>query len=145
MPNQPLPRSCINGQVGVLGSEAGGILAVPKAAPQQCVQIHNFFDKEKIREPKALQNSLTPLAKAVTTRRSIGGLEMAIDLTGYPGGNPRSPLKKPGKEVEEDFPCLPTGGYRSVHSPAFSYSPQPHCSKMSFLTRPLKWGKESFM
>ncbi len=79
----------------------GGILAVANATPQECVQIQNLFDKGKMREAKALQNRLTPFAKAVTTGYGIGGLKMAMDLVGYSGGNPRSPLKRPGKEVEE--------------------------------------------
>jgi 4-hydroxy-2-oxoglutarate aldolase len=57
-------------------------------------------------EAKALQNQLTPLAKAVTTRYGIGGLKIAMDLAGYFGGNPRSPLRKPGKEVEEELKRL---------------------------------------
>ena len=28
---------------------------------------------------------------------------MALDLTGYFGGDPRPPLKRPGKEVEEEL------------------------------------------
>lgn len=84
----------------------GGILAVANAFPQECVQIQNLFDKGKMGEAKALQNRLTPLAKAVTTRYGIGGLKMAMDLTGYFGGNPRSPLKRPGKEVEEELKRL---------------------------------------
>ena len=84
----------------------GGILAVANAVPQECVQIQNLFDKGKMKEARALQNRLTPLAKAVTTRYGIGGLKMAMDLTGYFGGNPRSPLKKPGKEVEEELKKL---------------------------------------
>jgi hypothetical protein len=31
---------------------------------------------------------------------------MAMDLTGYFGGNPRLPLKKPGEEVEEELKRL---------------------------------------
>jgi dihydrodipicolinate synthase/N-acetylneuraminate lyase len=31
---------------------------------------------------------------------------MAMDLAGYFGGNPRSPLKKPGKETEEELKRL---------------------------------------
>ena len=84
----------------------GGILAVANAVPQECVQIQNLFDKGKMKEARALQNRLTPLAKAVTTRYGIGGLKMAMDLTGYFGGNPRSPLKSPGKEVEKELKTL---------------------------------------
>jgi dihydrodipicolinate synthase/N-acetylneuraminate lyase len=49
---------------------------------------------------------MTPLAKGVTTRYGIGGLKMSMDLAGYFGGNPRPPLKKPGKEVEEELKKL---------------------------------------
>jgi len=57
-------------------------------------------------EAKALQNQLTPLAKAVTVKYGIGGLKVAMDLAGYFGGNPRSPLKRPGKETEEELKHL---------------------------------------
>jgi 4-hydroxy-2-oxoglutarate aldolase len=81
----------------------GGILAVAQVAPQECVQIQNLFNKGKMDEARALQSRLTPLAKAVTTKYGIGGLKMALDLTGYFGGYPRPPLKRPGKEVEEEL------------------------------------------
>ncbi len=84
----------------------GGILAVANAAPQECVRIQNLFDKGKMREANTSQNRLTPFAKAVTTRYGIGGLKIAMDLTGYFGGNPRSPLKRPSKEVEEELKIL---------------------------------------
>ena len=85
---------------------SGGILAIANAVPQECVRIQNLFDKGKMKEAKELQNRLTPLALAVTTRHGIGGLKIAMDLTGYFGGNPRSPLKRPGKEVEEELKKL---------------------------------------
>lgn len=84
----------------------GGILAVANVIPQEYVRIQSLFDKGKMNEAKALQNQLTPLAKAVTTRYGIGGLKVAMDLAGYFGGNPRSPLRKPGKEVEEELKRL---------------------------------------
>ena len=84
----------------------GGILAVANVVPQECVQIQNLFNKGKMGEARALQSRLTPLAKAVTTKYGIGGLKMAMDLVGYFGGNPRLPLKKPGKEVEEELKRL---------------------------------------
>jgi len=84
----------------------GGILAVAQVTPQDCVKIQNLFNKGKMDEARALQSQLTPLAKAVTTKYGIGGLKMAMDLAGYFGGNPRLPLKKPGKEVEEELKRL---------------------------------------
>jgi 4-hydroxy-2-oxoglutarate aldolase len=79
----------------------GGILAVANVVPQECVQIQNLFNKGKMNEARLLQSRLTPLAKAVTTKYGIGGLKMAMDLAGYFGGNPRLPLKRHGKEVDE--------------------------------------------
>ena len=81
----------------------GGILAVAQVAPQVCVNILNLFRKGKMDEARALQSRLTPLAKAVTTKYGIGGLKMALDMVGYFGGNPRPPLMRPGKEVEEEL------------------------------------------
>jgi 4-hydroxy-2-oxoglutarate aldolase len=57
-------------------------------------------------EARALQYQITPLAKAVTTKYGIGGLKIAMDLAGYFGGNPRAPLKRPGKEIEEELKRL---------------------------------------
>jgi len=85
---------------------AGGILAVANAVPQECVRIRNLFSKGKMNEARVLQNELTPLAKAVTTKYGIGGLKMSMDLSGYFGGNPRSPLRRPGREVEEELKRL---------------------------------------
>jgi len=81
----------------------GGILAVANAVPQECVQIQNLFHDRKFEEARALQNRLTPLANAVTVKHGIGGLKMAMDLAGYFGGNPRPPLKRPGKDIEEEI------------------------------------------
>jgi 4-hydroxy-2-oxoglutarate aldolase len=84
----------------------GGILAVAQVTPQACVNILNLFKKGKIEEARALQSRLTPLAKAVTTKYGIGGLKMALDMAAYFGGDPRPPLKRPGKEVEEELKKL---------------------------------------
>ncbi|NWG03363.1 MAG: dihydrodipicolinate synthase family protein [Syntrophaceae bacterium] len=84
----------------------GGILAVANVVPQECVQIQNLFNEGKMNEARTLQAQLTPLAKAVTTKYGIGGLKMAMDLAGYFGGDPRPPLKKPEKEVDEELKRL---------------------------------------
>jgi len=81
----------------------GGILAVSQVAPETCVNIFNLFKKNKMDEARALQNRMTPLAKTVTTKYGIGGLKMALDLVGCFGGDPRLPLKRPAKEVEEEL------------------------------------------
>jgi 4-hydroxy-2-oxoglutarate aldolase len=84
----------------------GGILAVANVVPQECVQIQRLFNKGKMNEARALQGQLTPLAKAVTTTYGIGGLKIAMDLTGYFGGDPRSPLKRPDSKAESELKDL---------------------------------------
>jgi 4-hydroxy-2-oxoglutarate aldolase len=84
----------------------GGILAVANVAPRECIQIQTLLKEGKMDEARALQNRLTPLALAVTTNHGIGGLKMAMDLAGYFGGDPRLPLKRPGKEVEAELKRL---------------------------------------
>jgi 4-hydroxy-2-oxoglutarate aldolase len=84
----------------------GGILAVANVVPQECVRIQTLFNKGKMNEARTLQYQLTPLAKAVTTKYGVGGLKMVMDLAGYFGGNPRLPLRRPGKEVEESLKQL---------------------------------------
>jgi 4-hydroxy-2-oxoglutarate aldolase len=81
----------------------GGILAVANVVAEECVQIHNLFSGKKFDQARTLQSRLTPLAKAVTTKHGIGGLKMAMDLAGYFGGEPRLPLKSPGREVEKEM------------------------------------------
>jgi 4-hydroxy-2-oxoglutarate aldolase len=81
----------------------GGILAVANATPDKCVEIQDLFARKKFDKAREKQNCLTPLASAVTTKHGIGGLKMAMDLAGYFGGDPRMPLKRPGKEVENEL------------------------------------------
>lgn len=82
---------------------AGGILALANITPKEACQIYDLFQQEKFSEARKLQERLTPLAKAVTKKYGIGGLKMTMDMAGYFGGEPRLPLKRPGKEAEEEL------------------------------------------
>jgi 4-hydroxy-2-oxoglutarate aldolase len=88
---------------------SGGLLAVADAVPEACVRIMELFEEKKFGAARTLQNRLTPLAKAVTTKHGIGGLKKAMDLTGYFGGDPRPPLKRVGPEVEQELKGLLKG------------------------------------
>ncbi len=87
----------------------GGILAVANVAPQVLTRIQNLFNEGKLDEARELQNLSTPLAKAVTVKYGVGGLKAAMDFAGYFGGNPRLPLQRPGKEIEEELKQLVLG------------------------------------
>ena len=81
----------------------GAILAVGCVVPEICVQIFREMDS-------ALQEKLTPLAAAVTTRFGIGGLKEALSLAGYHGGFVRAPLRMPDADAKAEIESL----FRSV-------------------------------
>jgi 4-hydroxy-2-oxoglutarate aldolase len=70
----------------------GGILAVSNIAPSECVQIYELFQQGRIAEAGELHLRLLPVARAVTTQFGVPGLKAAMDMLGYQGGYPRSPL-----------------------------------------------------
>jgi 4-hydroxy-2-oxoglutarate aldolase len=73
----------------------GGILAVGCVVPDVCVEIFSAYGAQDLERAERLQEQLTPLAAAVTTKYGIGGLKAALDLAGYRGGAVRAPLRAP--------------------------------------------------
>jgi 4-hydroxy-2-oxoglutarate aldolase len=76
----------------VLAGAAGGILAAACAVPEICVELFELARAGRHDDARDLQRRLTPLAKAVTSGFGVPGLKAALDLVGYTGGAPRSPL-----------------------------------------------------
>lgn len=70
----------------------GGILAVANIAPEQCVELQRLWEAGSLAETSALQKRLLPVNKAVTATYGVPGLKAAMDMLGYFGGEPRSPL-----------------------------------------------------
>jgi 4-hydroxy-2-oxoglutarate aldolase len=89
-----------NGTVLCEALQAGahaGILAVGCVVPQLCVEIYRATQASNADRAAALQEKLTPLARAVTTRYGIGGLKTAMEMAGYVGGAVREPLQRPSE------------------------------------------------
>lgn len=85
----------------------GGILAVGCVAPDLCLEIFRAVKSGEHERCKRLQDALTPLAAAVTTRFGIGGLKAALDMLGYVGGHVRAPLRGPSDEARAEISrCL---------------------------------------
>jgi 4-hydroxy-2-oxoglutarate aldolase len=98
-----------NGTVFLDALEAGatgGILAVGCAVPEVCVEIFRLFKAGELEHARALQNKLTPLAAAVTTRFGIGGLKAALEMAGYRGGDVRAPLQPPSESARAEIATL---------------------------------------
>jgi len=70
----------------------GGILALANIAPEVCVQILTSTRDGDYENAKSLQLAMIPVDKAVTAVYGVAGLKAALDLTGYFGGEVRSPL-----------------------------------------------------
>ncbi len=79
----------------------GGILAGGCVVPEVCVEIFRLFGAGENAEK--LQEELTPLASAVTTKYGIGGLKAALDFAGYRGGAVRAPLRAPDEVARAEI------------------------------------------
>lgn len=84
----------------------GAILAVGCVVPEICVALFAAFNNGDEERANALQNKLTPLATAVTTRYGIGGLKAALDLADYQGGDVRAPLRAPAESARAEIATL---------------------------------------
>jgi len=80
----------------------GAILAVANVAPNECVSIFNLFKTGKLAEAGELHLRLLPVARAVTSQYGVPGLKAAMNMLGYSGGVPRSPLLPLGAEARSD-------------------------------------------
>jgi dihydrodipicolinate synthase/N-acetylneuraminate lyase len=78
---------------GILAGAFGGVLAVQNVAPRQCREIEAAARAGDVDRARALNESLLPLAVAVTRTHGIGGLKAALDLLHFRGGDPRPPLR----------------------------------------------------
>jgi 4-hydroxy-2-oxoglutarate aldolase len=74
--------------------------------PELCVEIDRSFRSGELDRARMLQQKLTPLAAAVTTRFGIGGLKAALDLAGYRGGEVRAPLQAPNENAQAEIASL---------------------------------------
>lgn len=77
---------------GLIMGASGGILRLADVAPAECVRLYKLFQEGKINEAQKLQIDLVPLNRAIVQTLGIPGLKYALDLLGYHGGEPRSPL-----------------------------------------------------
>jgi 4-hydroxy-2-oxoglutarate aldolase len=70
----------------------GGVLALANIAPQQCCDIVSLFRYGKHEDARELQLRMIAPNTAVTARFGVPGLKAALDMLGYYGGSPRSPM-----------------------------------------------------
>ncbi len=88
---------------GLFAGAVGGILALANIAPNECIMIMKYFKEGKLDDAKKLQMNLIAVNKAVTAKYGVPGLKAAMDLLGYFGGEPRSPLSSINSLQKEDL------------------------------------------
>lgn len=81
----------------------GAILAAACAAPRLAVAIARAYDAGEHALALRLQRKLAPLARAVTTLYGVGGLKVALELSGYAGGHVRAPLEMPDDDARREI------------------------------------------
>ncbi len=84
----------------------GAILAVGCIAFAECLEIYHALQAAEHSRARALQQKLTPLARAVTVRYGIGGLKAALEIIGYTGGHVRAPLANASDEARAEIARL---------------------------------------
>jgi 4-hydroxy-2-oxoglutarate aldolase len=70
----------------------GGVAALANIAPQQCLDIYNYFRSGHLVEAQQVQLQVLATNAAVTTRFGVAGLKYAMEKLGMYGGSVRPPL-----------------------------------------------------
>jgi 4-hydroxy-2-oxoglutarate aldolase len=83
----------------LIAGAVGGILALACVLPDECVELFDLFGAGRQQDAAALQRRLSPLARLVTSIHGVPGLKAALELAGFAGGAPRSPLRPAPREA----------------------------------------------
>jgi 4-hydroxy-2-oxoglutarate aldolase len=79
----------------------GAILGVACTAPRACVELYDAAKSGDHTRARELQNRIAPLSQVVTAGLSVPGLKAAMEIIGFAGGVPRSPLTPVSNEDRE--------------------------------------------
>ena len=97
----------------------GGVLAVADLAPAEACEIYRLKRDGREAEAGRLQERVAPVHRAIVAGKGVPGVKAALEMLGYAGGAPRSPLKplreKDHAEVRE---ALRRGGLLDEEAPA---------------------------
>lgn len=77
---------------GLRAGAAGGVLGQANFAPELCVGVYEAFRNGNSKTARELHQRLLPLVQKITAPHGVPGVKAAMDLCGYAGGAPRSPL-----------------------------------------------------
>ncbi len=70
----------------------GGVLSIANFAPDACCKVYDLWKAGKLEEAKTEQYRLMTLNQRVSGKFGVAGVKAAMDIAGFYGGPPRSPL-----------------------------------------------------
>lgn len=80
----------------------GGVISLANALPDPCCELYRLFNRGEYDEARKLHCKLARLNQAISGKWGVTGVKVAMDLTGFKGGQPRQPLKTaPNETIEE--------------------------------------------
>ncbi|MCX8035978.1 MAG: dihydrodipicolinate synthase family protein [Candidatus Sumerlaeia bacterium] len=79
----------------------GGILSLANVFPDECADLYRLFIERKYDEAAALHHRLSRLTEAVSGTAGVAGVKAAMEIAGFRGGEPRSPLQPLGDGARE--------------------------------------------
>jgi len=77
---------------GLLMGAVGGVLSLADAFPEPCCKLYDLGTNGQLKEGRELQFQLMELNQKVSGKFGVAGVKVAMDLAGFYGGPPRSPL-----------------------------------------------------
>lgn len=86
----------------LLGAK-GGILALSNMAPGETVDIYKLFQAGEYEKARELQWRLLPVNQQIVGGYGVPGIKSAVEMLGYAGGDPRSPLRPVSREIRESI------------------------------------------
>ena len=78
---------------GLDAGAVGGIVAVAAMAPDAALEVHRSFVEGRKSESERIQEQITPVHNEIVGGTGVPGVKRSLDLLGYSGGDPRSPLR----------------------------------------------------
>jgi 4-hydroxy-2-oxoglutarate aldolase len=81
----------------------GGVLAVAAVVPEICLRLLKAVQEGRHDTGRQLQKQMDTLARLVTSGFGVPGLKAALDLAGYKGGDPRTPLVAAPADAREQI------------------------------------------
>jgi 4-hydroxy-2-oxoglutarate aldolase len=80
----------------------GGILGIANMAPGPCGEIYQAFKAGRTSEAGRIQEQMVPVHNEIVGAIGVPGVKAALDMLGYAGGDPRSPIRPLTEKKRDD-------------------------------------------